>query len=211
MKVVQPVKVTESGPVDPRIERSRQAVLAAAFELLGEVGYGGFSVEAVAARSGVAKSTIYRHWAGKAELVEAAIRQLKPTLAAPPPGPVGERVVTLLEALAAGAADSPWSSCLPALIDAGQRDPEARALFCRMSHSGRQPLLQVLREAVDGGELAATIDIDLLAESLVGPIFMRRLFDQAPLDPTRVRALVDQVLPVAAPPRRSGRSPSVAT
>ncbi|MBN2623081.1 MAG: helix-turn-helix transcriptional regulator, partial [Acidimicrobiales bacterium] len=57
---------TVPADVDPRIERSREQILAAAIDLLREVGYGGLTIEAVAARSGVAKSTIYRHWSSKA-------------------------------------------------------------------------------------------------------------------------------------------------
>ena len=63
--------------VDPRVERSRRVILEAVLEELGEVGYGAFTIEGVAARAGVGKSTIYRHWAGKLELVEDAFRTLK--------------------------------------------------------------------------------------------------------------------------------------
>src|ERR1700733_9767996 len=58
--------------VDPRVERSRQLILRAALQELGEVGYGAFTIESVAARSGVAKSTIYRHWSDKLSLIADA-------------------------------------------------------------------------------------------------------------------------------------------
>ena len=48
--------------IDPRIERSRSIILEASLQELGEVGYGAFTIESVAARAGVGKSTIYRHW-----------------------------------------------------------------------------------------------------------------------------------------------------
>src|SRR4029450_13783209 len=54
--------------VDPRVERSRRVILEATLGELGEVGYGTLTIEAVAARAGVGKSTIYRHWPGKLEL-----------------------------------------------------------------------------------------------------------------------------------------------
>ena len=63
--------------VDPRVERSRRVILSAALDLLGEVGYGGLTIEAVAHRAGVGKSTIYRHWPGTLEMLEDAIRTLK--------------------------------------------------------------------------------------------------------------------------------------
>ena len=62
---------------DPRIERSRRVILEAALAELGEVGYGALTIESVAARAGVGKSTIYRHWSGKLNLVEDAFRTLK--------------------------------------------------------------------------------------------------------------------------------------
>src|SRR5580765_4898345 len=62
---------------DPRIERSRRVILEAVLDELGAAGYGALTIESVAARAGVGKSTIYRHWAGKLELVEDAFRTLK--------------------------------------------------------------------------------------------------------------------------------------
>jgi TetR/AcrR family transcriptional regulator, regulator of autoinduction and epiphytic fitness len=54
---------------DPRVERSKQVILRAALAELGEVGYGAFTIESVAARAAVGKSTIYRHWSGKLALI----------------------------------------------------------------------------------------------------------------------------------------------
>ena len=59
--------------LDPRIERSRRVILEAALDELGAVGYGALTIEGVAARAGVGKSTIYRHWPGKLPLVEDAL------------------------------------------------------------------------------------------------------------------------------------------
>lgn len=78
-----------SDEVDPRIEGSRHHALTAAVERLREVGSSRLTIEAVAARSGVAKSTIYRHWAGTAELVTDAFLTLKPAAPNRRPGPFG--------------------------------------------------------------------------------------------------------------------------
>src|SRR6516225_7610700 len=70
--------------VDPRVERSRRVVRQAALDELGEVGYGAFTIESVAARAGVGKSTIYRHWPDKLALIADAFEtfheQLVPDL-----------------------------------------------------------------------------------------------------------------------------------
>ena len=60
--------------VDPRIERSRQVIFRGALDELGEIGYGGFTIELVAARAGVGKSTIYRHWSDKLSLIADAFQ-----------------------------------------------------------------------------------------------------------------------------------------
>ena len=83
--------------VDPRIERSRCAVLEATVALLAESGYGAVTIEAVAARSGVAKSTIYRHWPGRVELIHDAFLELKPPVVVPSDGDVREQVIAVLE------------------------------------------------------------------------------------------------------------------
>src|SRR5439155_5233477 len=82
---------------DPRIERSRRVILEAALEELGVVGYGALTIEAVAARAGVGKSTIYRHWSGKLDLVEDAFRTLKAQALIPESGTLRERVTAFLE------------------------------------------------------------------------------------------------------------------
>jgi AcrR family transcriptional regulator len=85
---------------DPRIERSRRVILEAVLEELGAVGYGSLTIEGVAARAGVGKSTIYRHWPGKLALVEDAFRTLKAQALIPDTGSLRDRMVAFLEQLA---------------------------------------------------------------------------------------------------------------
>jgi AcrR family transcriptional regulator len=193
---VLPRPESGDGDLDPRVERSRRVILSAALAVLGEEGYGSLTIEAVAARAGVGKSTIYRHWSGKLELVEDAIRTLKAPPNAPTGGSVRERVVTMLERLACSMADSTFSACLPAIIEAAERDPEVLAIHRRLATERRQVLVEVLAEGVARGELRADVNLELLADCLAGPIIARRLLRE-PLDPALVPVLVDQVLPLA--------------
>lgn len=181
--------------IDPRIERSRRLVLTAAIDLLAEVGYSGTTIEAVAARSGVAKSTIYRHWAGKDELLEDAFAELKPPFEVRVGGSVRDRIIDLLEQLATHIAGSDWSSCLPAMIEAAERDSSARKLQRKISTQRRKVLLSLLREGVASGELPSHVDPDLAADCLSGAIMVRRLMSLDVLKPSDVPALVAQVLP----------------
>jgi AcrR family transcriptional regulator len=182
---------------DPRIERSRRVILEAVLEELGEVGYGAFTIESVAARAGVGKSTIYRHWPGKLALVEDAFRTLKAQALLPESGTLRERVTAFLEQVANLVVESTYSACMPALIDAAERDPQVREFHCAFSAERLVVLVDVLRAGIADGELPAETDPELVADALVGPIVMRRLMFSQPFDPELVPALVDQVLPRA--------------
>jgi TetR/AcrR family transcriptional regulator, regulator of autoinduction and epiphytic fitness len=191
---------TASGAVaelDPRVERSRRVILEAVLDELGTVGYGALTIEAVAARAGVGKSTIYRHWPGKLELVEDAFRTLKAPVVVPAQGSLRDRVVAVIEQVACLVAESTYSTCMPALIDAAERDPKVRDFHSRFSSERRAVLVGMLRDAVRTGELPATADPELLADALVGPILLRRLMLAQPVGPEIARELVDQLLPAS--------------
>lgn len=190
--------------VDPRVERSRRVILEAVLDELGEVGYGPMTIEGVAARAGVGKSTIYRHWPGKLELVEDAFRTIKASVSVPEGGSFRDRVVGFLEQVARLVAESTYSACMPALIDAAERDPKVRDFHTRFSAERRAVLVDLLRSGIESGDLPSTSDPDLLADALVGPIILRRLTAPAPCDPNLVPSLVDQVLRLR--PSRSGKA-----
>jgi hypothetical protein len=112
----------------------------------------------------------------------------------PTEGTVRERVTSLLEQFASTVYKSRWSLCLPALIEAAERDPVTRELHGKMSERGRRRLVELLEEGVLNGELPAGLDAELVAEAIAGPIILRRLMSLDPLEPSRVRTLVEQVL-----------------
>lgn len=191
---------------DPRVERSRRIILEAVLEELGAVGYGALTIEAVAARAGVGKSTIYRHWPGKLELVEDAFRTLKAPVTVSETGTLREKVVGLIEQIACLAQQSTYSSCMPALIEAAEHDPQVRDFHYRFSGERRAVLVGLLRDAAQTGELPPDTDPELLADALVGPILLRRLMLAQPVGPAIAPELVDQLLP--DPPDRRQRSGS---
>lgn len=187
--------------VDPRVERSRSVILEATLEVLAEDGYGPLTIEAVAARAGVGKSTIYRHWPGKQQLVEDAFFTLKPGQPAPPPGPVRDRVIAVLTPVASGlCASKPTvpTACLPALIEAAEQCPEMADLSAKLARRSSRALVDVLQDGIDSGELRPGIDPEVLADALIGPLLVRRLLHQEPTQASKVPAIVDQVLPLVA-------------
>ena len=195
----QPRTDTDSRP-DPRVLASRQRVLTAALEELAETGYGGFAIESVCRRSGVAKSTLYRHWPGKLELIADALRALNTQ-----PGsrdavePVAEhspreRVDAIVRHLARGFSGSLVADCTPALVDAAERNPEIRELFHRYTSERRQALVDALRVGVEAGDFPAHLDPELASAALAGAVMYRRLMTEAPLDVHEVDSLVTTVL-----------------
>src|ERR1700681_1258993 len=126
------VRTKVAAPVDPRVERSRHVIRGAALEELGEVGYGAFTIESVAARAGVGKSTIYRHWSDKLALIADAFEtfhvQMVPSVES---GSARERVVRLVHHVAEVVVDSTFSLCIPALIEGAERDRRVRAFHHR--------------------------------------------------------------------------------
>jgi AcrR family transcriptional regulator len=180
---------------DPRIERSRLVIRRAALDELGQAGYGAFAIESVAARAGVAKSTIYRHWPDKLALIADALEtfheQEVPAIEGVPPR---ERVHLLVRHVAEVLVDSTFSACIPALIEGAERDERLRTFHHRYSAARRQELTDVVAEGVAAGDLPARLDPGLAALALLGPLFYARLMSDRPFDPERSRELVDLVL-----------------
>jgi TetR/AcrR family transcriptional regulator of autoinduction and epiphytic fitness len=181
--------------LDPRVERSRYLILEAAFAELGEVGYGAFTIESVAARAGVGKSTIYRHWPEKLGLIADAFQTLHeqrgPDIASGTPRERIERVVRHVAEVVVG---STFSTCIPALIDAAERDRDLRRFHHRFQKEARRPLVELIAEGVARGDFRAATDPELAAIALLGVIFYRRLMSGAPFDPGHARELVAAVL-----------------
>jgi len=177
--------------IDPRIERSRQVVLKAALEELGAVGYGAFRIESVAARSGVAKSTIYRHWKDKLALIGDAFEtfheQQAPDITS---GTPRERLERVVRHVAEVAGASVFSACIPALIEGAERDARVRRLHHQFQIEARRPLVALIAEGVAAGELPAYVDPEIAASALLGVVFYRRLMSSEPLDPEQADDLV---------------------
>ncbi|HYW11008.1 MAG TPA: TetR/AcrR family transcriptional regulator C-terminal ligand-binding domain-containing protein [Longimicrobium sp.] len=181
--------------MDPRIQRTRDAVLPATLSVLASRGFASFTMEAVAEAAGVAKSTVYRYWPTKLALLRDALeglnRQPDAEFAA---GPARARIERLLEHLAGALSDSVFSACIPALVEAAEHHPEVAEFLHGYSDRRRAALTAVIRQGVDAGELPAHLDPELAALALSGPFFYRRLMTASPLPAADVPRLVRQVL-----------------
>ncbi len=179
---------------DPRIARTRAVVLGAATKLLSEQGSAGFTVDAVVARSGVAKTTIYRHWPTKDDLLMAAVACFELDDDVPDTGTLRGDLVALLSGLAAQLATEEWSHSLPAVLELAEHDPDVaarhHAIVRHRSDCGRQ----LVKRAQERGEVRDDIDVELLVALLCGALFYRRLMIHETTTPSQVEAIVDAVL-----------------
>lgn len=181
--------------MDPRIRRTRDAVLPATLSVLAERGFASFTMEAVAERAGVAKSTVYRYWPTRLSLLHDALEALNQQPdAEPETGPARIRIERLLEHLASALSDSIFSACIPALIEAAEHHSEVAEFLYGYSDRRRSTLTAVIREGVEAGELPAHLDPEFAALALSGPIFYRRLLTATPLPASDILHLVRQVL-----------------
>ncbi len=179
---------------DPRVVRSKAKVIDSALELLAERGVAGTSVEAIVERSGVAKTTVYRHWPTRGELILDAIDACIEPPVTPDLGALRADLHALIGGLCEALSTTRWAALMPSLIDAAERDPEFAEIHHRFATTRNAPLHDVIGRAIDRGELPPDVDAELLSDLLAGPVFYRRLVAGAPLDRSDGERLVDQVL-----------------
>jgi AcrR family transcriptional regulator len=183
-------------PGRPRSDTSRTAILKAAYQILREGGFAGFTVEGVAARAGAGKATIYRWWQTKGRLaIEAFLLAVAPQLDAAPE--TGSAVADLRTHVHKAAAiyRGRAGQLLRELIALGQEDAETSRVLRTDFVAPRYGMaLRLLERAQAAGELAPGVDIEVLADALWGPIFHRLLVSRMPIDRAYVERLLDLVL-----------------
>lgn len=181
--------------IDPRVERSRARALEAAIELLVEKGYADATLKAISERSGVARTTLYRHWSSRQALLADAFGQLVGEATVVETGDLRKDLEAALTTFARSLEESRWASVLASLIEAAERDESLRRLSRRLTAERRKPLKRVLDLAQTRGMLSPGGDTDVMVELLVAPLFYRRLLSREPLSDGFVRAVVARFLP----------------
>ena len=191
----------------PRSESARRAVMKAALALVQEGGYPAATIDEISARSGVAKSTIYRWWPSRPALIVDLLLQIAAAVAPPPTGPDPVRALrTELSRIAKSVAALPGRLLL-ALASEGQTDPEVRAALTKgLFQPRRSATAKVVRQAQAAGELRKDVHPDVLIDLLYGPIFYRRLLRQEPTSEAFVRQVFEKAMEGVRPgSRESGR------
>lgn len=178
-----------------RSQDAHDDVLRAAVEILEEAGYGAVTIEGVAARSGVAKSTIYRWWASKAALVMDAYGQIvAERMPQPDTGGVAADLTDFVTELYRVADYPPRVNALRGLMAEAQLDPAFQEPFRVWVQSRRDVVAGLLTRGIDRGELPSDLDLDHAVDLIFGPFWYRLLVGHAPLDPGQARDHVHHLL-----------------
>lgn len=187
-------------PGRPRSEQARLAILRSTLQLLGQSGFSDLSIEAVAADAGVGKATVYRWWPDKAALItDAFASSTGQKLHFPDTGSVHTDMSQQMRQLVKIFL-SRRGRIVSAILAAGQSDRDVIAAFRdRFMKPRRQEAYATLQRGIQRGELRKNVDMDLLLDSLYGPIYMRFLIRHRKLTPDFVDRLCDLVLAGARP------------
>ena len=179
---------------DKRVQRSKEAILAVTYKLLSEEGIGGVSIDEVSRRSGVSKTTIYRHWPSRSALLMDACSKIGPAPVIPDTGSLEGDVRALATGLAQQLKSARWAAVLPSIIDAAEREPELAQLLAQLHAGQMAPYFAVAERAKKRGELAPGTDVSEFVASIVAPFFYRRWFTRQPLDDAFVQGGVRSLL-----------------
>src|ERR1700735_55922 len=161
-------------PGRPRSEQAEQAIIDAALALFAEQGFEGVCVEAVAARAGVGKATIYRRWPNKEELLLAAFGSLKSPFPEPKGVSARDDLLAMVEVMCADKADPRKARRYALLLGEGEKYPRLMARYKEKRVGPRREVIRsVLRRGIETGELRPDTDIEVAVLALIGIILAR--------------------------------------
>lgn len=184
---------TEGVRVKGRAARVVSDVLIATAEELSRVGYSALRVEDVAARSGVNKTTIYRRWPTKPDLIGAALRAVWESPEVPDTGSLRTDFVTSLKKTAAFAM-SPIGRGLTRVIQIEQAHPEVEPIARSLREEFRDLRQVLVQRGIDRKELPADTDARLLTDMMAAPIFYRLFTEGDTVSAEYIERVVDVVL-----------------
>ncbi|MBU8860070.1 MULTISPECIES: TetR/AcrR family transcriptional regulator [unclassified Micromonospora] len=183
-------------PGRPRSIRADEAIVDATLDLLAEGStIESLSIEAIAARAGVGKATIYRRWPGKDALLLDALRTLK----GPAPRTTGRSVrddLVLLVGAVGQHADPRVRKIMPCLVPEVNRSSAHRQAYEAIVEPRRAAMREVLRRGIDSGELRADLDVEVTMSLLTAPMLTQRMLRWHPEHDERMvpERIVDTVL-----------------
>jgi AcrR family transcriptional regulator len=195
-----------------RSAKARRAILRAAFELCGQVGYAQLTIEAIAERAGVGKQTIYRWWPSKGPLVLESLNDFVGEVTDFPD--TGDIVADLRDQMAgvAGLLSSPeFAPIYTGLIGDGQSDP---ALATALLETIVMPRIDACRKRLEiaqrDGQLRSGVDLGVVVELLYGPLYHRLLLRTGATSAMQVDQVLDLAFGGLRPVQPASRGSAVA-
>ena len=194
----------ESRRPDPRIAETRRLVKEATLDLIAEVGFEGTTVEAISDRSGVSRTTIYRHWPDPNVLLLEAFDP--PTAEMEPPVPSGDfdhDIYAYIHHVADRLNDGRFSAALAAQVDKAQRDPSYRHAHLQYAVARNEHGVRLFRSGIESGTLRVDVDPEHETDLILGYLVYQRLLRHRRLDGHLVASLASATV---ARCRRTDRS-----
>ncbi|MET1073986.1 MAG: TetR/AcrR family transcriptional regulator [Umezawaea sp.] len=168
-----------------RSARVRDAVLSAVYDELAEVGYPNLTVDNVAGRAGVHKTTVYRRWGSvDAILVDALDRTAETGWRAPDTGTVEGDLTAVATEVALTFGDPHERAVPSALVAAAFQSPAAAAAMSAYYATRHRAAAELVVRAVERGELPATVDPVEVIRAACGPLYYRVFITREPVDAT---------------------------
>lgn len=167
--------------LDPRVERSRAAILKATIELISEEGFSACTIDAVVRQTGIAKATIYRHWPSREALLKAAIDKIGDAGEAPDTGSLRGDLIEFFTSRAREMGQNPIMrrlQTLPAIFEAARRDPGFADMSAKFIDGLIINLVSMLRRGRLRGEINAEGDLEAMANLILGGFLIRHGFRQ---------------------------------
>ena len=175
--------------LDPRVVRTREAVLDAVRDLVRSAGLEAVTHQQVAETAGVGRATVYRHWPDRTKLLADALAETAPRTPTEGGDVTGDltaeltRLQTILN-------DSPFVPQVAALVSRAEWDQDLRALKQQLMAEGTAGLRRAVEDGVARGELSGVTDLDATVAMLAGPLFFQRLLAGRPITDDLVAAIV---------------------
>lgn len=193
----------------PRSEEARRKVLDATVEIVVERGVGSLTIDELVTRSGVAKTTIYRHWADRSALLIDAARNTFEHVNTPDTGTLRGDLGAFFEHMVRADMTGPTGRLMPCLIEASHRDAEIEALLDQLAEERQRPVLAIVERARARGELTSDVDPAVLVGVIVGPLLFRKVMMRRPVGRAYMDACLDIVVAglVSEPSRGTPKAP----
>ncbi len=179
---------------DPRVGRTKLAALAAASAILEEQGWEAVTHMAVSERSGVGRSTLYRHWPDATALIIEVISAKAVGHEAVPTGDLRVDLVTELERLRRRLQDPVCERGMATVMERAAVDPDFGDMRASITADATKTMRSILKAAGVSGVLDVGAGMDLLVAQLAGPLVFRRLFARQEITRGFVAQIVDSFL-----------------